>query len=267
MAVRLSVGSAAQRTKREERGGFPFATRFTHDRCAGTLALKDGTRTFKDGTRALNCGFAACNGAACEDERKEARLAHDDGIRFRLATTPRKRLIGLLFERGQKERRAQSGYDGPDVPHHSDQDSRAPRSRRETLDNCNSLGKQPCCFNSEAHAENKGHDAQVGGNRSRGEGTQANGYSRDEALLLVPCRAVHTFGMKQALDIAFIDSFGKVTKSLRDVGPRRSLQDRRACAVLERFSCPLPWFQEGDHLVLQVSAMGASKVGEQNEDR
>lgn len=68
-------------------------------------------------------------------------------------------------------------------------------------------------------------------------------------LLLMPCADVHTVGMRRRLDIAFVDDEGCVIESHRDVGPMRRLRNRRAAAVIERFSsCSSPWFAEGDRL-------------------
>lgn len=65
-------------------------------------------------------------------------------------------------------------------------------------------------------------------------------------LVLVPCCDVHTWGMKHALDIAFIGYDGVVVESLRMVGPRRRVRNDRAMMVVERFSSPKRWFREGE---------------------
>ena len=54
------------------------------------------------------------------------------------------------------------------------------------------------------------------------------------AGLLIPrCAAVHTLGMRFALDLVFLDGAGG-PRSLRcGLQPRRLAADRRACAVLE----------------------------------
>lgn len=68
----------------------------------------------------------------------------------------------------------------------------------------------------------------------------------DGVLLLVPCRDVHTFGMKRDIDIAFLDSDGAVLESHRDVGPGKRLRCPSATATVERFSADAPWFEPGD---------------------
>jgi uncharacterized membrane protein (UPF0127 family) len=42
-----------------------------------------------------------------------------------------------------------------------------------------------------------------------------------EALLIEPCWLVHTFGMRYALDLAFVDGSGRVRKLAYDVRPGR----------------------------------------------
>ena len=52
-------------------------------------------------------------------------------------------------------------------------------------------------------------------------------------LLIPGCRSVHTFGMRFALDIAFLDAEGAAISRRRAVPPWRVVADRRAAAVLE----------------------------------
>lgn len=69
------------------------------------------------------------------------------------------------------------------------------------------------------------------------------------ALLLMPCNDVHTVGMRHRLDIAFVDAAGCVVECHRDVGPFRRLRNKKAVAVVERFSsCSSPWFSQGDRM-------------------
>ncbi len=59
---------------------------------------------------------------------------------------------------------------------------------------------------------------------------------RDRAgpgLLLPRCGSVHTFGMRFALDIVFLDRDRKVVAKRRAVPPGRALFERTADAVLE----------------------------------
>jgi uncharacterized membrane protein (UPF0127 family) len=52
-------------------------------------------------------------------------------------------------------------------------------------------------------------------------------------LLLPRCRNVHTFGMRFALDLVFLDRDGRPCSVRRGVPPRRLVWDRGASAVLE----------------------------------
>lgn len=73
----------------------------------------------------------------------------------------------------------------------------------------------------------------------------------DGVLLIVPCRDIHTWGMRRSLDVAFVGAQGRVLAAYRDVGPRRRLRHRDARAVLERFhDARADWFQEGDLVVI-----------------
>lgn len=62
------------------------------------------------------------------------------------------------------------------------------------------------------------------------------GLGRNEAgpgLLIPRCSSVHTFGMRFALDLVFLDRDGRPCSVRREVPPRRLAFDRRAGAVLE----------------------------------
>jgi uncharacterized membrane protein (UPF0127 family) len=52
-------------------------------------------------------------------------------------------------------------------------------------------------------------------------------------LLIPRCRSVHTFCMRFALDLVFLDRDGRPCSVRRGVPPRRLAWDRRASAVLE----------------------------------
>ncbi|MFC0399678.1 DUF192 domain-containing protein [Paraburkholderia rhizosphaerae] len=55
----------------------------------------------------------------------------------------------------------------------------------------------------------------------------------DEALLLVPCRSVHTFGMRFSIDVMFVDRLWRVIAVHREVPPARILFNLRATRTLE----------------------------------
>ncbi len=76
------------------------------------------------------------------------------------------------------------------------------------------------------------------------------GAQPDEAaMIMIPCKDVHTVGMRHHLDVAFVDESGCVVEAHREVGPFRRLKNSRASAVVERFStCQTPWLSKGDRI-------------------
>lgn len=55
----------------------------------------------------------------------------------------------------------------------------------------------------------------------------------DEGLLIAPCPSVHTFGMRYALDLVFLDPTGRVLKLVRGLRPWRMAACAHAHATLE----------------------------------
>jgi uncharacterized membrane protein (UPF0127 family) len=55
----------------------------------------------------------------------------------------------------------------------------------------------------------------------------------DVALLLPRCRSVHTFGMRFALDLIFLDAEGRTVRRVTGVKPGRLVTCRHAVAVVE----------------------------------
>lgn len=53
------------------------------------------------------------------------------------------------------------------------------------------------------------------------------------ALIIAPCSAVHTFGMRFPIDVAFVARDGRVLKVRHAVGPRRMTAALGAFAVIE----------------------------------
>lgn len=73
----------------------------------------------------------------------------------------------------------------------------------------------------------------------------------DDLMVLLPCHDIHTFGMRYAIDTAFIDANGSVVRSVRDVLPNKRLRVPGAVAVLERRAIPRElWFEVGDRVSL-----------------
>ena len=88
------------------------------------------------------------------------------------------------------------------------------------------------------------------------------------SLALFPCRDVHTFGMRRAIDVAFVDARGMVVESHRCVRTLHRMRNRRAVIVVERISrADEPWFKEGDRLALTVCEQKDSEKKKEEERR
>jgi uncharacterized membrane protein (UPF0127 family) len=70
--------------------------------------------------------------------------------------------------------------------------------------------------------------------RSRGRGlARLDTMPSDVGLQLAPCRSIHTFGMRFALDLLWLDGTGAVVRVDREVPPRRVRTCWRARSVIE----------------------------------
>ena len=65
----------------------------------------------------------------------------------------------------------------------------------------------------------------------------------DCGLLIPRCSSVHTFGMRFALDVVFLDEHGEVLRVRRHMAPRRVAWVRGASCVVE---CPAGRDSPGD---------------------
>ncbi len=74
-------------------------------------------------------------------------------------------------------------------------------------------------------------------------------------LWIAPCEAVHTFGMKTAIDIVFLDRNYRVRKLVRDLKPCRIALCLKAVSVLELGSGNIEQSETcvGDHIQFQPS--------------
>ena len=72
------------------------------------------------------------------------------------------------------------------------------------------------------------------------------------AMILAPCGAVHTVGMRFAIDVVFVDRQGFAVKVVRNLKPWRMAMAARARAVIEMPAGSLRWGQVliGDRLFL-----------------
>jgi uncharacterized membrane protein (UPF0127 family) len=78
------------------------------------------------------------------------------------------------------------------------------------------------------------HVALAGTSEARRRGLlDAENLDSGSGLWIVPCEAIHTFGMKIRLDIVFLDKNFQVRKISADLGPWRMSICLRAHSVLE----------------------------------
>jgi uncharacterized membrane protein (UPF0127 family) len=56
---------------------------------------------------------------------------------------------------------------------------------------------------------------------------------REAGLWIIPCEAIHTFGMKMPIDVVFLDREYRVTKLREGIRPRRVSVCLQATSVLE----------------------------------
>jgi len=98
------------------------------------------------------------------------------------------------------------------------------------------------------------HDVEAAlDSRSRRKGLLGrDGLQHDQALVLAPCNAIHTFGMRFAIDAVFVAKDGRVMKIVEHLAAWRIAGSLRALATVE-----LPAGQarragltEGDRLVV-----------------
>lgn len=76
---------------------------------------------------------------------------------------------------------------------------------------------------------------------------------KDCVLLISPCNAIHTFGMKRNLDIAFFNEQGKVVLAQRNIPPGKIVRCMKARGVFEAIShVDKRWFYEGDEVKVYV---------------
>lgn len=64
--------------------------------------------------------------------------------------------------------------------------------------------------------------------------------------ILIPCRDIHTYGMRYPIDVAFISRDGRVLEVHRNVSTKRRIRRKDASLVAERFSRSGDWLKEGD---------------------
>jgi len=87
-----------------------------------------------------------------------------------------------------------------------------------------------------------------------------DGLPEGAALLIAPCPAIHTFSMRFAIDVVFVDGAGTAVHVVRDLQPWRIAIAPRAFAVIEMAAGALARREvaRGDRLTLRRSHPGLS---------
>lgn len=67
-------------------------------------------------------------------------------------------------------------------------------------------------------------------------------------VLLVKCSSIHTYGMRYALDVAFIAQDGRVLFVCEGVEPGNTVSHRDAFCVVERPASAKPWLECGERV-------------------
>lgn len=76
------------------------------------------------------------------------------------------------------------------------------------------------------------------------------------AVLIARCRSIHTFGMRYAIDVAFVREDGAVVGVRRALPAGRLASSRRASCVLERPASDGQWPAVGERLLVVSDAGG-----------
>ena len=63
---------------------------------------------------------------------------------------------------------------------------------------------------------------------------------KNEVLCIMPCKSIHTYGMRYSIDVAFINERGTVIETLCNVNPNQHCKCKHAKWVIERYSCEDP---------------------------
>jgi uncharacterized membrane protein (UPF0127 family) len=75
-----------------------------------------------------------------------------------------------------------------------------------------------------------------------------------DALHLIPCKGVHTYGMKYSLDLAFLDRQGRVIALKKNIAPNKICSSPKGTqSVLERPTSMRPWLNVGDYIASKIA--------------
>lgn len=88
-------------------------------------------------------------------------------------------------------------------------------------------------------------------------------FADSHALVLAPCGAVHTFGMRFAIDVLFVDADGTVLKIVEALGAWRMAASLRACITVELPTGSVQRLdvRTGDRMSIQSRESSAARPG------
>ncbi len=72
-----------------------------------------------------------------------------------------------------------------------------------------------------------------------------------QAVALMGCSSIHTYGMRYRIDVAFVDIGGLVVASWWSVPPGRMLSNKHAYITLERPHERSPWLVMGEQVEME----------------
>lgn len=75
-----------------------------------------------------------------------------------------------------------------------------------------------------------------------------------DPVLLLPCRAIHTFGMCYPIDAAAVDAEGRIVGVVLGLPPGRHWQVPESFAVFERLASEDSWFSAGERTEIVLCA-------------
>lgn len=89
-----------------------------------------------------------------------------------------------------------------------------------------------------------------------------DGLPKGSALIITRCNAIHTIGMRFAIDVAFVDAEGCVRKIVQWLQPRRIAIAPRAGVTIELAAGALPSdrLRVGDRVYLAPRSAGGSEA-------
>ena len=82
----------------------------------------------------------------------------------------------------------------------------------------------------------------------------------EDELLLIPCKDIHTYGMREQIDVAFVSRDGLVLEVHRNVPSRRRIRCAQAYCTIERFSrVGSGWYKPGQKIRFETKTQQERK--------